>query len=284
MVLRIVERQSETDSPEITYVEAQFHSEDDETINRLKIPAEADVEISPEALIRLVEAEVHAGRAVLYETVDLVASYVHQYRDTEREAELQDALVLAYSYSSQFENAWKLLTDLENKRPGGQAWKAFFDALQMHGTDFEFLRYGALLSDRSAQLSSLQAQKAAKRFLQMGFPDLAQAYVQAPSNGEAEHDRRMMLAQIALEQGKVLTAKAELLGVSGKDAAALMARIRARETLPESEANVIAEPLSNVSLAQGHAALQQSEALRDRLVQLLSETEMPIDGVAQGNR
>lgn len=287
MVLRIMERQSEVDNPEAIYVESQLQTEDHENnqvTKRLKISAEADAEISPEALIRLVESEIHEGRPVLNETVDLVASYVHQYRDTDQEAELQDALVLAYSHSDQLENAWLLLTELESQRPEAQAWKAFFDALQTRGTDFEFLRYGALLSDRSDQLTPVAAQKAAKRFLQMGFPDLAQVYMQAPRNGAAEHDRRMMLAQIAFDQGNLLTAKAELLGVSGEDVDALMAQIRSKEAAPKPETNAVADPLSNVSLAQGHAALQQSQILRDRLAQLLSETEMPPDSAAEGNR
>lgn len=279
MVLRIVERQSETESPELLYAEAHLQNNPgDESATRsegLKVSAEADAAISPDALTELVRSEIRARRPMTRETVDLLGSYLHQYRGTAHEAGLRDALVLAYARSKDFDSAWALLKVTEARQPDDRTWEGVFDALLELGTDFEFLRYGTLLADRAGQLPPLVAQAAARRFLQMGFPDLAQTYVALPVDGPAERSRRLLQAEIAFEQGNVLTAKAGLLGLSGADADALMARIQQGEEAPLP--SQMAQPVigADISLAQGHSVLQQSQSLRGRLEKLLAETEIP---------
>ena len=285
MVLRIVERATETESPELLYAEAQVEHQQDPAAGRaagLKTSAEADAVISPDALVELVNSEIRAGRAMAGETINLLESYLHQYRGTKHEPELRDALILAYAGSGDFDNAWKALKVREARHPDAGTWQGVFDALLEVGTDFEFLRYGTLLADRADRLQPSVAQAAARRFLKMGFPDLAQLYVATPMEGAAERERRILQAEIAFQQGNVLTAKAGLLGLSGEDVDALMARMRQGDSTPLKQINKPLIAPSEVSLAQGHSELQQSQTLRERLEKLLAETEIAkVDGQLQ---
>ncbi|MEZ5673972.1 MAG: hypothetical protein R3D81_01615 [Thalassovita sp.] len=283
MVLRIVERATETESPELLYAEAQVEHQQDPATGRaagLKTSAEAGCAFLMLWWNWAKQNPCRARDGCETTTVGVLAR--HQYRGTKHEPELRDALILAYAGSGDFDNAWKALKVREARHPDAGTWQGVFDALLEVGTDFEFLRYGTLLADRADRLEPSVEQAAARRFLKMGFPDLAQLYVATPMEGAAERERRILQAEIAFQQGNVLTAKAGLLGLSGEDVDALMARMRQGDSAPLQQMNKPPVAPPEVSLAQGHSELQQSQTLRERLEKLLAETEIAkVDGQLQ---
>lgn len=281
LILGIVKRQQEVLAPDAYFAEAQsqlHQGRDSEAAKSLQYSATAGASISPKALIELIDIELRSHRPISLETVDLLESYALQYRDEDIAPSLNRSLVFAYAKTGRFDQAWHQMSQMEPSAPEHRGLLDEFTALLSNqGTDFEMLRYSSLAVTRANEITPKTAQGLAHRLLGMGFPDLASIYLASPAEGAAEHERRILLAEVALSKGNFLQAKAELLGLAGTDVEAMLDRVREAEgqmVVRKQQISDASESTGPASLAQGHAALSQSQTLRDRLQELLVQTEM----------
>lgn len=276
-VLRIVQRRTTLAPAEMEHLGAKLETHlGEEEIAKKKLikTIQADAPISPIALAELIEDEIRLGRTISPETVDLLASYYQQHRRDAIAPRLLKVLILANALAGQFEQSWALMANSDKDiRDALTIRSGFATALADHGTDLDFMRYGTILVHQPSRMAAKANRSMAERMLALGFPDLAKSFLSDPANGTDEHDRKILLARIALETGEMFGAKAHLLGLVGPDVDRMLGLIEQADTQTTPVRQVAANPLrsSVPSLEQSHASLNASKALRGQLDETLAE-------------
>ncbi len=243
LILRILQRQEEPLSAEAIFATAQTSSveENEKQITRLLKQAVAtDTPISPQALIELVMGELQAEKNISFETIDLLASYVHQYRNDDISDRLQHVLLLANTRAGKFEDAWGLVVPIENHESRA---RDFMSDLVSRGTDFDMLNYGTKMRGFARFLPRAIRQRAAERLVQMGFHDLAGNYEDPHATVEARFNPDTL--------------------VRGSDSSPSAKQSDIESSVPAD---------TEVSLYTGHAIVSQSRETRARIAALLSNT------------
>ncbi|MBA84227.1 MAG: hypothetical protein CML69_05745 [Rhodobacteraceae bacterium] len=278
-ILGNVARQQMRETAEYHFANAKSHLHEG---NAPKATAEfsatvqSEAPISAEALIQLILTELDAKRPVSDETLELLIGYAYQYRDEEIAQRLNRTLFSAQLAAGHFADAWTLRETFDpDKAPTINVETEFLTALVEAAPDFEFMRYSTSLADQADGLPPGLSLSVARRFLDLGFPDMASKYLNRVSGPSVQRDRRLLQAEILLATGNHLAAKAELLGLRGEDVDQLLTRARSAEP-PNRQFPAPPEkpPLRQApsTLAEGHDALNKSRELRSRLEEILAQT------------
>lgn len=197
----------------------------------LSATADRDREISPLALIALIEHDLASGVPVSAERADLISAFVFQYRSASLSQELKKLEILARASAGQLDTAFSLLRE---RTADGSINEELRD-LQSRTTDFLianpddtlFLRHGLTQARKhAADLYPDTANALAERFLALGFPGEALEILTYPASGLAQIERRLLRARAALDTGDVDLAEDELATLINPEADALRAEIR----------------------------------------------------------
>ncbi|MGH1355018.1 MAG: hypothetical protein ACRBBS_08075 [Thalassovita sp.] len=275
-ILRIVERRTTPMTAEVDHLGAKIHTRsggDEMAKEKLVSTVQADAPISPIALAELIESEIRQGRAISSETVDLLASYYQQHRRDEVAPRLLTVLILANALAGQFEESWSLMESAhEDIRQSTEVRSGFARALADHGSDLDAMRYGTVLARKGTKLTAESSQLMAKRLLEIGFPDVARQFLSTPAQGVAEHNRKLLLAKIALHSNETLTAKAHLLGLVGPDVEAMLRNISEKDDKASKLDQIANAPkeIEGHSLDGSKASLLASKELREHLTTRLN--------------
>jgi len=183
---------------------------------------------SPEALVSLIDMLTDTRRPVETPLAELAAAFSVEHRGTPVGVELERVHVMALSGSGQHDAA---VTALEKMRAAERADQApatgkaaalaspVFEALAGDPDDILFLKHALGVGRTWAETLPAQTGNAlARRLLGLGFPEAAAAYLQAPDDGPASRERRLLRAQAALAIGRPTEAELELVGLDGPDA------------------------------------------------------------------
>jgi tetratricopeptide (TPR) repeat protein len=283
-VLRLAQRRTTPSTANLDHLGAQIHErsgEHDEAKEKLVRSVQSDAPISPIALAELIENEVRLGRTVDKGTVDLLASYYQQYRRDDIAPRLLTVLILANALAGQFEESWSLLESApEDIRRSQTVRSGFAKALADHASDLDTMRYATILARRATRLEASANQVLAERLLAIGFPDLARKFLSVPEQGPAEHDRKLLLAKLALNQHQTVAAKAHLLGLAGPEVDALLGQILSADNDRQEPGsfNEVSSGRSQTSLGGSRASLSASKAFREELATKLSAVSVTGEG------
>lgn len=230
-VLRILNRSHETSGPNADFVDAEIsltEGEYSEAVSEMEAVAEANAEISAEALVRMIETAVQNNQAVSYQNALLAGAYLQQYRDSPLEPDLIKAFLVGLAASGAFDESFK-----ERKRFWdnlSEESRAFVDnhvvaQLVEKADDIQFLKH--VLSSPPNQIE-LVPQKTgndvAARLSLLGFPSEARKFIEYEAAGNSAHERQVLRAKISLQENKPRRALAELLNVAGPEADAVRAQ------------------------------------------------------------
>lgn len=229
-ILRIVRRATEESSPAVKIAEATVSlDQNDEAaaVDLLQAVAATNGQMSPAALVRLIDIEIAAGRGIDPETAVLAESYAREYRETPVGADLWRVNVLALAASGQFGQAFGMLRDPEHADLHDNLWSATLTALTRQAGDVPFARWAMNVPSNIRQrLAPDVANAVAGRLLALGFSTDAESYIAGPADGAVGRERKLLRAQAALDQNRPRRAEAELLGLDGPDIDRLRAEAR----------------------------------------------------------
>lgn len=229
--LRTIERLPNTLSPSAQLAQADLaveagHSAD--TVLRNVINANSSE--SPDALVKLVQSKLEKGQTLSDDTATLVEAYAQELRSTDLGHQLRQTQVLALSQSEQFEEAFKALSAIEPPLSPADSLKlrqAVFEGLVQRAPDLMFLSQ-MFTQDQSA-IASLPTQtklRLAARFMDLGFAAEVQKLLSDFPDTSRPKQRQMLMARAALALQQPFQAQAALIGITGTDAALLLAEAK----------------------------------------------------------
>ena len=193
----------------------------------LKTVVAQNNELSPQALVKMVDADIQRGTDITIETHDLVESYAFQFRDTDVGRELTRVSILAKASLGDFAKAFSAIRAAENEPYAAKTMLQITEVLSRIPDDFTFMRHALnLTSVERASLTSDLQNNLAERLLELGFPSQAADFVKAGASEDADRKRRIIRAKIALAENLPRRAEADLLGLSGADVDAIRAEAR----------------------------------------------------------
>lgn len=188
---------------------------------------ETDSDLSPQAIVVLIDALVASDRSVDVDYVDLVASYEFELRQSSIAPDLARAHVLALAHSGQFVEALDRLAFMPESDPNPSVDDTRLQVLNRllhHASDIAFLT--TAIDTLDTGLPAYLGNGFANRLLNLGFPEIADDYLAAAAEGDWGRERRILRAKSALALSEPDTAEAELLGLSGEDADLLRDKAR----------------------------------------------------------
>jgi hypothetical protein len=184
-------------------------------------------EFSPKALVKLVAGWFDSREVLSPDLPDLTAAYASEYRNAEIGTDLRRAHVVALALAVQFDDAFSYLPELA-KRDGDinrkKALEPLLELLSERAEDVVFLRYVLSTSlEGPPDYSDQVADRIARRLLDLGFPEKAAYWIEAPDGNANSKERRLMRAEIALARQLPFRALVELAGLTGRQATSLRA-------------------------------------------------------------
>lgn len=229
-VLRIIKRATDESSPALKLAEAEISLDDKSEAAALALlndVAANNGQLSPEALVRMIDIEIAAGRPISTETALLAESYALEYRTTPIAQDLWRVNVLALAASQQFAKAFAMLADASDPSEAQGLWSAVLATLTREADDLTFARWAMNVpSAVRGTLSSDTGNAVTSRLLGLGFANMAEQFVVGAAEGAAGRARKILRARIALDQNRPRRAEAELTGLSGPEIDQLRAEAR----------------------------------------------------------
>lgn len=220
-----------------------------------------NTQMSPAALIVLIENRLSTGRAVPPGWAELAGSYAQEQGSTDIAQELRHSYLGALVAAGQFDVAFDELARLTPEWADGIPEKTA-DIVASYTTrnadDVVFLRHlGYAGPSMRAPLSAPVENEIARRLLNLGFPLEARDILKGKVETSSRKQRRLLRAEAALATSAPRDGIASLMGLEGEHADSL--RARANDLLGEHAA---AWPLY---LASGNddGALQQAILAED---------------------
>lgn len=233
-VLSFARRGLQENEPHLTLADAQIDLSKGrykEAIKGLETVVEANRDISPSALVALVQTYASENIALPEDTAALVAAFALEHRNGPMGPSLRRSLVTARALAGQFKAGDAELTEIEKRDGSVEAFGIRSDLyvrLSEKAGDIAFL---TLVMDRkddlASGLSDKSANMVAERLLSLGFPRQAGALLRGSASGKEGRGRRVLRSRVALAEFKPHNAEAELLGLSGEDIDMLRAQARA---------------------------------------------------------
>ncbi len=229
-VLRIIKRATDESSPALQIEEAEVSLAADseaEAIRLLRNVAEANGQLSPEALVRMIDVEIAAGRPILSETAMLAESYAAEYRRTPIADDLWRVNVLALAATDQFDRAFVLLSEPRPEEMRANSWSATLQNLTRQASDMEFARWAMNVPPEFQTILDPDiANAVADRLIALGFAAAAETFLAGRAEDDSARLRKTLRARAALLQNRPRRAEAELTGLAGADIDRLRAETR----------------------------------------------------------
>lgn len=167
------------------------------------------------SIVALIQAKVDKGEEVLVEMTTTAESLLQEARGGENEAMLTAALALGYASQNRFESAFGLVA------PRDPEAVPIWGVLAGRGNDEALLNWGLFQgSELPPPLSPELNKKAARRLLDLGFPEQALIWLGANSDTQMREDTdaRLLAAEAELSLNKLPKALARLDGLEGDKA------------------------------------------------------------------
>ncbi len=229
-ILRIIKRATENTTPALQIEEAEVSlagESDLEAIALLTNVTEANGQLAPEALVRMIDIEIAAGRPIAPETALLAESYALEYRRTPIADELWRVNVLAFAASGQFGKAFELLAEPRPMPLRADLWSASLRTLAQQASDLEFVHRSLNVAPEILAVVDPGVSNAlAQRLLDLGFAPAAENFLTGRAEGDLGRVQKTLRARSALQQNRPRRAEAELTGLSGPDIDRLRAEAR----------------------------------------------------------
>jgi hypothetical protein len=217
--------------PEINLAEAalaELEGDTETVVEELSQEVAERTENAPRALIDVVSLSYGERKALSPDVPDLLASYEVESREGELGADLRQAEVTALSMMGQFGRAFETLEDLterDGRAARVSAMEPLMTLLTENADDVTFLRYGLIFSEQATEDEAMPVAKImARRLLGLGFAEQSQAMLMKLIRVPTDEERRLMMAEAALELNQPHQALVELMGMEGADANRLRAQ------------------------------------------------------------
>ncbi|MEQ8897802.1 MAG: hypothetical protein RID23_11975 [Roseovarius sp.] len=241
-VRRILNRTPETVTPEAALLEAEvaLKEEGEEAEAELETIVAGNAEPSAEALLRLIRHRLARDAEISYETAQLAGAYAHEHRGQPMGEELTAAYLSALAASGAFGEAFAELAGAgpNDAASGAPIRSVLVDLLTRRADDYEFLQYALAEADAEAaapgRIDAETANAAATRLLALGFAEAAAAFATPDAAGDTGTERKLLRAEIALQQRRPRQAELALQGLTGAEANRL--RAEARSVVGEHDA------------------------------------------------
>ncbi len=220
-VLRVIRRATEESSSALRFEVANAaaaENREEEAKKLFEGIAEENRALSPEALVKMIDIEIAAGREIDRETAILAESYALEYRNTPIASDLRSANILALAASLQYEKAFGILEGEGDFASDYKLWSATINELNSKESDIDFVRWIAKVpQDVKSSLEPKVGNASAERLLNLGFVRDAGDFLVAPIQGTLQRERSILRAQAALILNRPLQAEKELSGLEGED-------------------------------------------------------------------
>ncbi|MEO0772839.1 MAG: hypothetical protein AAFZ04_06620 [Pseudomonadota bacterium] len=184
---------------------------------------------SPEALLKLIDARLSEDALMSEDMALLAGAFATELRDVPMGQDMARAYILSLGASGAFDDAFAELTRLSNSAPVPRngTLSDLLGLLADKATDPVFLTHTiAAAPSTRFKLDDTVGNALAARLLSLGFPDQASTFVEPMAQGAAERSRKLIRAEIALKINRPRQAELEVLGESGDDVMAIIARAR----------------------------------------------------------
>lgn len=199
---------------------------------------------SAEALLLLINTRLDADTPMSEDMAQLAGAYTTELRDVPMGQEMARAYILSLAVSGMMDNAFVELDRLTGAGPVplDGTLSDLMDLVARKADDPTFLTHtiGASSAARFA-IDDTVGNAVASRLINLGFPDQADAFVAPMALGEAERARKLIRAEIALINEKPRQAELELLGETGDDVMAMIARARSMAGEHNAAQNIFAQ-------------------------------------------
>jgi len=205
-----------------------LRDEHDTASEALRTVVASGNEVSPRALVALINADLRSGRRVPAETADLAAAYAVEYKTEPIGANLRRVHLLGRADARQFSRALQGLGEVEDRDGADAAQETREDILKLvadKASDQDFLGIMLTISRAAAlKLRSPVADAVADRLILLGFPNEADQFLDAPTSDRRM--RAMIAARADLARYWPQRALARLGEYSGEDVDELRAKAR----------------------------------------------------------
>lgn len=271
-VLRIVERGIETPTAGFEMADAGISLAEGDIPSAeraLDSVIDSNTELSPKALIALIDTRLENGLPVDLKTADLAGAYAHEYRKDPLGAELKRVHILALAEAGAFDDAFAELAlfardhDADTNRMVRSHAMA---ALARDADDVTFLKHALDLRDpETATLASSSGDTVAERLIALGFPHQAEPYLAGPAEAGPGRIRQLLRARAALDQGRPRRAEDLLFGLTGPEADTIRAEARSMDGDHVAAARLFAtldrpeDSVNEAWLASNWRTLRQSD-------------------------
>lgn len=184
---------------------------------------------SAQALIQLIDAHLTDADPISEDIALLAGAYAQEYRDVDLGRDLARAYVLSLASSGGFDEAMSELDRLTqaNPVPRDSTLSDLITILTDKADGPTFLTH-TVNGNPSMRffLDDEVGNQVAIRLMALGFPNEASQFVAPMARGEAERERKLLRAEIALRNDNPRQAELELLGEAGEDVLDILARAR----------------------------------------------------------
>lgn len=184
-------------------------------------------EYSPQALVSLIELAFENRAPPKQAMSDLAAAYATELRGTPHGGDLRKAQVLALTMERRFGDAFSVLHAAKDLAPdvAHDSWSNVLDRLTEEADDLTFLSLAVQeISGPERILVAPVGNSIAARLIDLGFHDTASNLLLLPVSARKDPERRLLRAQIALEDRKPNRALVELAGLETEPAELLRAQ------------------------------------------------------------
>lgn len=201
-----------------------------EAKEKLTSVANSDGDLSPAALIALIDTEMDEMGSVSASIASHIEALLRENKGTEIEPGLRRALTLAFALGSDFAAAADTLADSYAHSTGADREKFeadYFRLLADRANDADLLK-GVLTAKASvpSNVDKVTGNRIAERLIEAGLPEHAEEFLERGAEGTAGRERRILRARIALETGRPRRAEADLMGLAGPDVDSLRGQAR----------------------------------------------------------
>ena len=190
----------------------------------------SNTELSPQALIALIDTRLKTGQSIDIQTAGLAGAYAQEYRKDTLGAELKRVHILALAEAGAYDDAFHELDLFAPHTAPDTALRLrshAMAALARDGGNVPFLKHALMIdAPEYTALAPKAGNAVAGRLIALGFPAQAAAFLGTAMDGTSDHDRRLLRARSALAQMKPQRAEVELLGLTGPDTDRLRAEAR----------------------------------------------------------
>lgn len=229
----------------------------DQAISTLTDISKKDGPSAAEALIRSIDLRTEQGQSIDRITAEIAEVLMIEHRGTPLEGDLARVSILARIFSGDPSLALEALA-----RPNTQNLLTMDDQMKLVNAatvkftlafdDLMFAKAALALSDTGVDqyLTDGTKSQISKRMLSIGFPNLASRF--ANFDEDLTDQKRLLLGQIAMQNGNQTDAIMYLLGIEGQEAARLRAQLYLELGMPQKAAGEFT--LANQSIAADNAS------------------------------